>query len=71
MIGDPVNEAARLADLAQTAVQRIMSSAAAIERADSAERRHWAPHGSVILRGRSEPTHICVPIGHNEVPSHK
>ncbi len=71
VIGDAVNEAARLADLAQTAVQRIMSSAAAIERADAAERRHWAPHGSVILRGRSEPTHICVPIGHNEVPLHR
>ena len=38
MIGDAVNEAARLADLAKTADRRILCSAAAIDRADDAER---------------------------------
>ncbi|MBV8966999.1 MAG: adenylate/guanylate cyclase domain-containing protein [Mycobacteriaceae bacterium] len=62
VIGDPVNEAARLADLAKTSEERILSSAAAIERADPGERRHWATRGTKVLRGRSEATQICVPI---------
>ena len=62
VVGDAVNEAARLADLAQTSDRRILSSAAAIERADPAERRHWASRGSELLRGRSEATDISAPV---------
>ena len=58
VIGDAVNEAARLADLAKTSDRRILCSSAAIERADAAERRHWASRGSEVLRGRSEATQI-------------
>ena len=61
VVGDAVNEAARLADFAKTLDQRIGCSAAAIERADPAERRHWAPCGEAVLRGRDEPTHIWAP----------
>ncbi|MGH3969019.1 MAG: adenylate/guanylate cyclase domain-containing protein, partial [Mycobacterium sp.] len=61
VIGDAVNEAARLADVAKTADSRILCSSAAIERADAAEGRHWAPRGSVVLRGRSEATAISAP----------
>ncbi len=61
VIGDPVNEAARLADLAKTLDQRIVSSAAAIDRAEAAERRHWVPGREMVLRGRSESTHIWTP----------
>jgi class 3 adenylate cyclase len=61
VIGDPVNEAARLSDLAKTSEQRIVCSAAAIERADAQERQHWVSHGSAVLRGRAEPTNICAP----------
>jgi class 3 adenylate cyclase len=64
VIGDPVNEAARLADLAKTSDRRILCSAAAIERADTAERTHWAAKGSEVLRGRSEATEISAPDGH-------
>jgi class 3 adenylate cyclase len=64
VIGDPVNEAARLADLAKTSDRRILCSAAAIERADTAEREHWAAKGSEVLRGRSEATEISAPDGH-------
>ena len=61
VIGDPVNEAARLADTAKTMAGRTASSGAAIERADESERRQWISHGSAVLRGRSEPTEISVP----------
>ncbi|MGO9925429.1 MAG: adenylate/guanylate cyclase domain-containing protein [Mycobacterium sp.] len=63
VIGDAVNEAARLADLAKTADRRILCSAAAIDRADEAERAHWAECYSTMLRGRSEATHVSAPAG--------
>ena len=61
VIGDPVNEAARLADLAKTSDRRILCSSAAIERADAAEREHWSAKGSEVLRGRFEATEISAP----------
>jgi adenylate cyclase len=61
VIGDPVNEAARLADLAKTSDRRILCSSAAIQRADAAEREHWATKGSEVLRGRTQPTEISAP----------
>ncbi|OBG27985.1 cyclase [Mycobacterium sp. 852002-51057_SCH5723018] len=63
VIGDAVNEAARLADLAKTADRRILCSAASIDRADEAERSHWAECYSTVLRGRSEATHVSAPAG--------
>jgi adenylate cyclase len=63
VIGDAVNEAARLADLAKTADRRILCSAAAIDRAGEAERAHWAECYSTVLRGRSEATHVSAPAG--------
>jgi adenylate cyclase len=65
VIGDPVNEAARLADTAKAVPGRTVASGAAIDRADTAEQCRWAAHGSEVLRGRSEPTRISVPHGHN------
>lgn len=63
VIGDAVNEAARLADLAKTADRRILCSATAVDRADEAERAHWAECYSTVLRGRSEATHVSAPAG--------
>nr|WP_102142152.1 adenylate/guanylate cyclase domain-containing protein [Mycobacterium sp. QGD 101] len=61
VIGDPVNEAARLADLAKTSERRILCSAAAVDRADPAERERWAAQGTTVLRGRAEATSIFAP----------
>jgi adenylate cyclase len=61
VIGDAVNEAARLADLAKTSDRRIVCSAAVINRADAAERRRWAVCGEAVLRGRDEPTQVWAP----------
>lgn len=61
VIGDAVNEAARLADLAKTTDKRILCSDAAITRADPTECEHWIPRGSTVLRGRSDTTHVSAP----------
>jgi adenylate cyclase len=65
VIGDAVNEAARLADLAKTSEGRILCSAAAIDRADDTECKRWAEQYSTVLRGRSEPTRVCIPADPN------
>ena len=61
VVGDPVNEAARLADRAKEFDGRALCSGAAIIRAESAEGDHWAPRGQTTLRGRSDATDIYVP----------
>ena len=61
VIGDPVNEAARLADTAKTTPGRVMVSSAALSRAGEAEGRCWTRHGSVALRGRPEVTLVSIP----------
>jgi adenylate cyclase len=65
VIGDAVNEAARLADLAKASDRRIVCSAAVIDRADAAERPHWAACGEEVLRGRTEPTRLWAPSSEN------
>jgi class 3 adenylate cyclase len=61
VVGDAVNEAARLADRAKDFDARVLCSAAAIDRADEAERRSWTAQGSEMLRGRSQLTQISAP----------
>ncbi len=61
VIGDPVNEAARLADTAKSTPGRVLCSGAAAARADEDERRCWTAQGSVLLRGRTDPTLISSP----------
>jgi class 3 adenylate cyclase len=66
VIGDPVNEAARLADAAKNTPGRTLASGAAISRAAGTDREHWQEAGSVVLRGRSEATQQWVPRGDND-----
>ena len=61
VVGDPVNEAARLADCAKEFDGRALCSGAAIARAESDEREHWAAQGQTTLRGRSDVTNLYVP----------
>jgi class 3 adenylate cyclase len=61
VVGDAVNEAARLADRAKDSVGRVLCSSSAIDRAGDDEQRCWGPHGSEMLRGRSRPTQISAP----------
>jgi class 3 adenylate cyclase len=56
VIGDPVNEAARLTDLAKEHPGRAMASEATVLAAGPGEREHWVRDAEVELRGRGEPT---------------
>jgi class 3 adenylate cyclase len=62
VVGDAVNEAARLADLAKDYDDRVLCSGAATEQATQTEREHWTAHGSEVLRGRTNATDISVPV---------
>lgn len=61
VVGDAVNEAARLADRAKEFDERILCSGAAYTRASDGERKHWVARGDTTLRGRTEATHIYSP----------
>jgi adenylate cyclase len=61
VIGDPVNEAARLCELAKSRPGRILASHSALERAEDRERPHWELGDEVELRGRSEKTRLASP----------
>jgi class 3 adenylate cyclase len=62
VIGDAVNEAARLADHAKNWGSRILASGSTIARAGAVEQRHWVGRGSTVLRGRSAITHLAEPL---------
>jgi adenylate cyclase len=61
VIGDPVNEAARLSDLAKQRPGRVLASQAALERAARTEREFWDVTGSAVLRGRGAATGLARP----------
>jgi class 3 adenylate cyclase len=62
VVGDAVNEAARLADLAKEFDGRVLCSGEALVRAGATERQCWTICGSELLRGRSETTEISAPV---------
>lgn len=59
VIGDPVNEAARLTDLAKGAKGRVLAAWAAVEAAGAAEAGHWKRGREVTLRGRAGKTRLA------------
>jgi adenylate cyclase len=61
VIGDPVNEAARLCELAKQRAERLLASHVVLRRADAAEAANWEVRDSIVLRGRDEPTQVAVP----------
>jgi len=61
VIGDPVNEAARLCDLAKRRPERVIASAAILSRARKGEAARWLDDGEVVLRGRTTATRLAVP----------
>jgi adenylate cyclase len=60
VIGDPVNEAARLTELAKRREGRLLASEAVLARAQPDEVRRWHFDQSVELRGRPAPTRVAV-----------
>jgi adenylate cyclase len=62
VIGEPVNEAARLCELAKDSPGHLLASSAAVANADEDERAHWTLGESVTLRGHDEPTRLALPV---------
>ncbi len=62
VIGDPVNEAARLTDLAKQRPGGVLASWATIAAADAEESARWRAGDQVTLRGRSRPTLLADPV---------
>jgi adenylate cyclase len=63
VIGDPVNEAARLCDLAKQRPERLLASEAAVRRAGAPEATHWDVGEPILLRGRDEATRLATAVG--------
>ena len=63
VIGDPVNEAARLTELAKQHDERLLASGDAVDCAGGEEAACWALDGEVTLRGRECPTRVAAPRG--------
>jgi adenylate cyclase len=61
VIGDPVNQAARLTDLAKLEPGRVLASGAALDRAEAGEASQWTRGELVLLRGRAEQTLLARP----------
>ena len=66
VIGDPVNEAARLADLAKTIAGRTIASETVIDMA--AQPTSWRHDRDVVLRGRDVATRVYVPAAPSSRP---
>ncbi|MGN6334938.1 adenylate/guanylate cyclase domain-containing protein, partial [Mycobacterium sp.] len=60
VIGDPVNEAARLTEVAKRS-GGVTVSGAALGRAHQSEAQRWHVIESEVLRGRDNSTEIAVP----------
>jgi adenylate cyclase len=59
VIGDPVNEGARLCELSKGRPEGLLASEAAVDKARSEEARRWALGEEVTLRGRGEATRLA------------
>ncbi|WP_435769106.1 adenylate/guanylate cyclase domain-containing protein [Nocardioides sp. SYSU DS0651] len=64
VIGDAVNSASRLTDLAKDVPSCVLASWDSVEcarAAGSGEAERWREHGTAMLRGRGEETRLAVP----------
>ena len=61
VIGDPVNEAARLCELSKDVEGMVLASGSALERADKDEHTRWELGEKKLLRGRAEKTQLVRP----------
>ena len=61
VIGDPVNEAARLCELAKRHDERVLASESILRRCANGEAERWQHAEEVVLRGRPEETTPAAP----------
>jgi class 3 adenylate cyclase len=62
VIGEPVNEAARLCELSKTVDGHLVASSATVAHAGENEGARWTLGETVTLRGHDEPTRLAVPV---------
>jgi adenylate cyclase len=62
VIGEPVNEAARLCELAKSTPNHLLASSDTVANASESERAHWTLGDTVTLRGHDEPTRLALPV---------
>ncbi len=63
VIGDPVNQASRLTDLAKERSCRVLAAHGVVEAAADDEAARWQAGEEHTLRGRSSPTLVASPRG--------
>ena len=68
VIGDPVNEAARLCDVAKGLRGLVAASDAAIRRAGPDEAARWTEVDVLRLRGRNRATRVHAPCDRASLP---
>ncbi|MFC0314712.1 adenylate/guanylate cyclase domain-containing protein [Gordonia phosphorivorans] len=61
VIGDPVNEGARISEAAKADPRVPWASGRVVAAAEPGERTRWKAVDAVVLRGRDEPTELFVP----------
>jgi adenylate cyclase len=61
VIGEPVNEAARLCELAKSYPGQLLATADTLQRASENECAHWSLGETVTLRGHDQPTQLVSP----------
>ncbi len=61
VIGEPVNEAARLSELAKSTDGHLLASATTVANASEDERSRWVLGESVTLRGHEQQTRLALP----------
>jgi adenylate cyclase len=62
VIGEPVNEAARLSELAKSHPGRLLASSGTLDIASENECARWSLGDTVTLRGHDEPTQLASPV---------
>lgn len=62
VIGEPVNEAARLCEMAKDVPGHVVASSDVVERAGEEERGRWQLGDTVTLRGLDDATRLATPI---------
>lgn len=61
VIGEPVNEAARLCDYAKEVPGHLVASSDVVEAASEVESARWRLGDTITLRGLDEPTRLATP----------
>jgi adenylate cyclase len=59
VIGEPVNEAARLCELAKNEPRRLLASSDTVTAASQEEKARWSLGDTVTLRGHDQPTQLA------------